>query len=211
MFDLDGTLVDTMGAFADLAADVMSTRHGYDRKRARERYLETSGIPFHQQLEVILPGDARNAAASAEFEERKRAVCDATMMDRQTLEGLAGLRALGFKLIVSSNTGQEFVDDFAHREPFAFDLALGFDAARKLAKGRPHVDHACSVFGLDSSNLVFCGDSLKDAELAEACGVAFVGRLGTFTLADFRRRDPKAVAVSNVIELPALLRAQIAA
>src|SRR5690349_4513168 len=92
MFDLDGTLVDTMGALADLAAEVMSSRHGYDRARARERYLETSGIPFHQQLEVILPGDVRNAAASAEFEQRKRAVCDATMMDAQTLEGLAGLR-----------------------------------------------------------------------------------------------------------------------
>ena len=211
MFDLDGTLVDTMGAFADLAAEVMATRHGYDRARARSRYLETSGIPFHQQLEVILPGDARNAAASAEFEERKRAVCDATMMDAETLAGLAGLRALGFKLIVSSNTGQEFVDDFARREPFAFDLALGFDAARGLAKGAPHVEHTCSLFGLERSELLFCGDSLKDAELAEGCGVAFVGRLGTFTLADFRARDPEAVAVANVVELPALLRARIAA
>jgi len=211
MFDLDGTLVDTMGAFADLAAEVMATRHGYDRVRARERYLETSGIPFHQQLEVIVPGDARNAAASAEFEQRKRAVCDATMMDRETLAGLAGLREIGLKLIVSSNTGQEFVDDFARREPFAFDLALGFDATKNLAKGKPHVDHACKVFALERHELVFCGDSLKDAELAEGCGVAFVGRLGTFRLADFRARDPEAVAVSNVVELPPLLRARIAA
>jgi phosphoglycolate phosphatase-like HAD superfamily hydrolase len=211
MFDLDGTLVDTMGAFADLAADVMATRHGYDRARARARYLETSGIPFHQQLEVILPSDARNADASAEFEQRKRAVCDATMMDRETLAGLAGLRELGFKLVLSSNTGQEFVDDFARREPFTFDLALGFDAARGLAKGRPHVDHTCKVFALDHGELLFCGDSLKDAELAEGCGVAFVGRLGTFTLADFRARDPEAIAVANVVELPALLRGRVAA
>ncbi|MDQ3334613.1 MAG: HAD hydrolase-like protein [Myxococcota bacterium] len=211
MFDLDGTLVDTMSAFADLAAEVMATRHGYDRVRARERYLETSGIPFHQQLEVIVPGDARNADASAEFEQRKRAVCDATMMDRETLTGLAGLRELGFKLIVSSNTGQEFVDDFARREPFTFDLALGFDAKKNLAKGKPHVDHTRKVFALDSSELVFCGDSLKDAELAEACGVAFVGRLGTFTLADFQARDANAIAVGNVVELPALLRGKVAA
>ncbi|HLL25737.1 MAG TPA: HAD hydrolase-like protein [Kofleriaceae bacterium] len=211
MFDLDGTLVDTMGAFADLAAEVMATRHGYDRVRARERYLETSGIPFHQQLEVIVPADARNGAASAEFEERKRAVCDATMMDAATLEGLAALRALGFKLVVSSNTGQEFVDDFARREPFTFDLALGFDATRGLAKGRPHVEHTIAMLGLEREQLVFCGDSLKDAELAEQCGIAFVGRLGTFTLADFRARDPEAIAVGNVVELPALLRARMAA
>ncbi len=211
MFDLDGTLVDTMPAFADLAAEVMATRHGYDRVRARERYLETSGIPFHQQLEVIVPGDARNAAASAEFEQRKRAVCDATVMDPATLDGLAGLRALGLLLVVSSNTGQEFVDDFARREPFAFDLALGFDAAKNLAKGRPHVEHTCKQFDLAREALLFCGDSLKDAELAEQNGVAFVGRLGTFTLAAFRARDPQTVAVGNVSELPALLRARIAA
>lgn len=211
MFDLDGTLVDTMGAFADLAAEVMAARHGLDRVHARARYLETSGIPFHQQLELVVPGDARNTAAAAEFEERKRAVCDVTRMDRDTLNGLTALRELGFALIVSSNTGQELVDEFARREPVAFDLALGFDATGGLAKGRPHVDHACQTLALAREELVFCGDSLKDAELAEGCGLAFVGRLGTFTLADFRARDPEAVAVANVAELPALLRARMAA
>jgi phosphoglycolate phosphatase-like HAD superfamily hydrolase len=206
MFDLDGTLVDTMGAFADLAADVMATRHGADSAMARRRYLETSGIPFHQQLEVMYPGDPRNAAASDEFESRKRAVCDATMMDAETVTGLEGLRALGLKLIVSSNTGQAFVDDFARRERFAFDLALGFDAGLGLAKGRPHVEHACRTFALERSELLFCGDSLKDGELARSCGVAFVGRLGTFTLDDFRRDDAQAETVRNVIELPDLVR-----
>ena len=30
MFDLDGTLIDTMGGFADVAAAVMAKRHGLD-------------------------------------------------------------------------------------------------------------------------------------------------------------------------------------
>jgi phosphoglycolate phosphatase-like HAD superfamily hydrolase len=211
MFDLDGTLVDTMGAFAELAAAVMAQRHGLDRAAARRRYLETSGIPFHQQLEVICPGDARNPAASAEFEERKRAVCDATMMDAETVAGLEALRACGYRLVVSSNTGQPFVDDFARRERFRFDLALGFDAARGLAKGRPHVELACRELRVATGELVFCGDSLKDAELAEACEVAFVGRLGTFTRDDFRGRDPEAIAVGGILELAELLRPRIAA
>jgi phosphoglycolate phosphatase len=211
MFDLDGTLVDTMGPFADLAAAVMAQRHGLDPVAARRRYLETSGIPFHQQLEVICPGDPRNAAASAEFEERKRAVCDATMMDADTVAGLEALRACGYRLVVSSNTGQPFVDDFARRERFRFDLALGFDARRGLAKGRPHVELACRELRVSTGELVFCGDSLKDAELAEACGVAFVGRLGTFTRDDFRARDPDAIAVRDILELADLLRTRIAA
>lgn len=211
MFDLDGTLVDTMGPFADLAAVVMAQRHGLDPAAARRRYLETSGIPFHQQLEVICPGDPRNRGASAEFEERKRAVCDATVMDAGTVAGLEALRACGYRLVVSSNTGQPFVDDFARRERFEFDLALGFDARRGLAKGRPHVELACRELRVGIGELVFCGDSLKDAELAEACGVAFIGRLGTFTRDDFRARDPQAIAVRGIGELAHLLRARIAA
>jgi phosphoglycolate phosphatase-like HAD superfamily hydrolase len=211
MLDLDGTLVDTMDAFAELAAAVLERRHGLERAAARRRYLETSGIPFHQQLEAICRGDPRNAAAAAEFEERKRAVCAAARMTAETVAGLEALRACGYRLVVSSNTGQAFVDDFVRRERFPFDLALGFDAARRLAKGRPHVALVCRHLGVRTDELVFCGDSLQDAELAEASGVAFVGRLGTFTGSDFRGRDPEAAAVSSMLELAGLLRPRVAA
>src|ERR1700742_4647011 len=60
LFDLDGTLIDTMQVFADVAADVMVRHHALDRTAARTAYLATSGIPFFQQLEKIVPGDASN-------------------------------------------------------------------------------------------------------------------------------------------------------
>jgi phosphoglycolate phosphatase len=208
LFDLDGTLVDTMPSFADLAADVLAARRGADRAWARARYLETSGIPFVRQLEIIDPGHPDNPAASGEFERRKLALCRAAPMDARTVAGLAALRALGLRLVVSSNTGQEVVDDFAAREAFRFDLALGFDPARGLGKGRPHVDRALATFGIAREQLVFVGDSIKDAELAEESGVAFVGRAGTFAVADFRRRDPRALTVDHIDELPALLSAR---
>ncbi len=211
MFDLDGTLIDTMGGFADLAAEVMEKRLGHVRTDARRRYMETSGIPFRQQLEVIAPGHAANQATSDEFEQRKRAVCDATSMDAITIRGLEQLRALGLKLVVSSNGAQHFVDDFARRETFKFDLALGFDASRGLAKGRPHVEHTCQALGLAVPELLFCGDSLKDGELADQCGIPFVGRTGTFTHADFLHRDPAGSAVDSIVELADLVRAKAAA
>ncbi|MBL9013570.1 MAG: HAD hydrolase-like protein [Myxococcales bacterium] len=211
MFDLDGTLIDTMGGFADLAAEVMQKRLGLELASARRRYLETSGIPFRQQLEVIAPGHAENQASSDEFETRKRAVCDATVMDAETIAGLEALRVLGLKLIVSSNGAQHFVDEFAVREAFKFDLALGFEAAKNMAKGAPHVAHTRRELGLEVSELLFCGDSLKDGELADACGIPFVGRTGTFTREDFLRRDPAGAAVDSIPELARLLRAKAAA
>lgn len=211
MFDLDGTLIDTMGGFADLAAAVMAKRLGLELTHARRCYMETSGIPFRQQLEVIARGHIENQASSDEFEEQKRAVCDATVMDADTIAGLEQLRALGLKLIVSSNGAQHFVDDFARKETLAFDLVLGFDASHDLAKGAPHVARTRSALGLELGELLFVGDSLKDGELADACGIPFIGRTGTFSREDFLRRDPAGAAVDSIPELAQLLCAKVAA
>jgi phosphoglycolate phosphatase-like HAD superfamily hydrolase len=173
--------------------------------------METSGIPFRQQLEVIAPGHAENQATSDEFETRKRAVCDATVMDAETLAGLQQLRALGLKIIVSSNGAQHFVDEFAARETFKFDLALGFETARNRAKGKPHVVFTCEQLGLSTDVIAFCGDSLKDGELADECGLPFIGRTGTFSRADFLARDPQGQAVDSIVELAALVRNKAAA
>lgn len=203
-FDLDGTLVDTMNAFADLAALVMSTHHGQDVAEGRARYLETSGIPFCQQLDVIHPGHAANPRASDEFEARRRAITARTPMDDGSRRGLERLRERGIRLVVSSNTGQDFVDEFAAREPFRFDLALGFDPARGLAKGTPHFEAAMAHFGVARDDLLFVGDSIKDGEIAGAFGVRFIGRLGTFSLPQFEARFPSVVTIDNVDRLPDL-------
>ena len=204
LFDLDGTLVDTMPAFADLAARVMADHFGDDPAEARTRYLLTSGVPFLQQLRVIHPGDARSQAAAREFEARKEAVCRKVRMDADTREDLERLRIAGLRLVVSSNTGQNLVDEFVEREAVPFDLALGFDGVR--GKGEGHVAVVCARFGLQRRDLLAVGDSLKDGELAAAAGVAFVGRLGTFDEADFARSLPGVPVIRRIADLAALFR-----
>jgi phosphoglycolate phosphatase-like HAD superfamily hydrolase len=202
MFDLDGTLVDTMFAFADLAAEIMHAYHGQEPDAARARYLQTCGLPFRQQLELIHPEHARNQPASDEFEDRKRAICETAPMDADTRSGLAALRAQDIKLVLSSNTGQEFVDEFVTREGFAFDLALGFGSG--MAKGVPHVDRTMRALAVGRAEILFVGDSLKDGDLARDAGVRFVGRLGTFDVTAFERHLPGVVTIRNVAELPGL-------
>jgi phosphoglycolate phosphatase-like HAD superfamily hydrolase len=211
MFDLDGTLIDTMTGFADLAAEIMAARHGLPPAQGKRRYLETSGIPFRQQLEVIHPAHGDNDAASAEFEERKRAVCEAASMDDRTLAALAALRGRGIKVVLSSNSAQHYVDELAVRAGFQFDLALGHDPRTGFAKGEPHVRVTCERLDVMPSEIVFCGDSLKDGELAKACGIAFVGRLGTFSRDQFRRWDAEVAVVEDAHDLVQLLRSRAAA
>lgn len=203
MFDLDGTLIDTMGHFADLAASIVEREYALDWALARRRYLQTSGVPFRQQLETIFPGDQRNDRASEIYERRKTAICTRAVLDAQALACLRRLRANDIAVVLSSNSAQHFVDEFAARTPFAFDLVMGF--GNGLAKGAPHVAHVAQQLGVASDRVLFVGDSLKDAELASACGQRFVGVAGTFAAADFTARFPATPVVEHVRDLPDLL------
>jgi hypothetical protein len=49
--DLDGTLIDSMPALAELATEVMEEVFAMPGALARELYLATCGLPFFQQLE----------------------------------------------------------------------------------------------------------------------------------------------------------------
>jgi phosphoglycolate phosphatase-like HAD superfamily hydrolase len=200
VFDFDGTLVDTMGGFADIAADLLQKHYGLPFEKGRSQYLDTSGIPFFQQLEIICPDGDHNRVCAEEFESRKLdgffecAPCDAT------LAGLNLLRGAGFKLVVSSNNFQHNVDEFLDRHSLPLDLALGFDH-NGSEKGRPHFEKVQKQFGVEPDEVLFCGDSLKDGERAGDCGVRFVGMTGTFTREQFQKRFPGILIVGTILEL----------
>lgn len=199
LFDLDGTLIDTMGAFADVAADVLVLHHGRDRSRSHRDYLRTSGIPFFRQLELIAPGDTRNRAAAAEFEERKLLATTDVRPSPATIEALTDLRESGIAIAVCSNNFQEQVDVFVNDHPGLFDLALGFGGG--LAKGPTQFARASAAFECGLDDLVFVGDSVIDAELAIATGLRFVGKLGTFSASDFECILPSAPVINEISEL----------
>lgn len=202
IFDFDGTLVDSMEAFADIAAGAMERHLGIDAATGRRRYLETSGIPFFQQLELIAPGNPKNAAASEEFERLKLENYFNEPLYHDTAETLRHLRAQGVKVVVSSNNFQHLVDQFVEHKGIAFDLVLGFQEG--FDKGEAHFRQVEKTLGIPRERMAFVGDSLKDGERATASGVAFIGKEGTFSRREFRAEFPKARVIQNLGELKAL-------
>jgi phosphoglycolate phosphatase len=200
--DLDGTLIDSMPTLADLATDVMERMYGTPRMLARELYLATCGLPFIKQLEEVFPGDPRNPIASDLFEARKPARCNTIRMLPETRRALERIRARGVRIAVSSNNGTENVETFVRHADFTFDLVLGFGGG--LAKGRPHLDKASTVFGVGRQEMLFAGDSLHDGEIAEKEGVPFVGIAGTFSVDRFTLRFPHVPVVKRFAALPDL-------
>ena len=184
LFDFDGTLVDTMGGFADIAGRVINEYHPeMSFNEARANYLKTSGAPFFQQCEILFPGHHDNEKMVKIFEEEKQEGFFSQTFSEDVRNGINALRGRGDIAGVSSNNFQTLINKFIDREGLVFDVVLGFD--KGFQKGKDHFEYVMKRFLLSREELTFIGDSLKDAEKAFANGINFIGKCGTFKRADF--------------------------
>jgi len=202
VFDFDGTIVDSMNAFADIAAQVMPKRHEIDSPTARRRYLETSGIPFFQQLEVLFPGDPANAKTAEEFERLKLEGYFDEPLFPDARETVSALRGMGINVAVSSNNFQHLVDTFVRSKEIPFDIVLGFSEG--FAKGADHFRHIEEELGIARRAITFVGDSIKDGERAKGYGVEFIAKEGIFSREEFQREFPGVKVISKLSELTEL-------
>ena len=196
LFDLDGTLINTMEGFADLAAELMERDYNMPFKEGRRNYITTSGIPFKHQLEVIFPGNTVNFEVQKEFEIRKQEVFFNTPLDDDTILALNGLKELGIKVIVSSNNYHEFVLKYFNKyNKFSFDMILGYKDG--FAKGKAHILHVINEFRIVENEMIFVGDSLHDGDVAQELGIPFIGRLAIRTKKEFLSRFPDILCVDR--------------
>ena len=199
VFDFDGTLVNSMEAFADIAARVMPKYLPIDSKTARKSYLETSGIPFLEQLEVIFPKNPANEKTAEEFERIKLESYYEEPLFDDAKETIEHLKKTGAKVVVSSNNFQELVDKFVGQTGINFDMVLGFK--ENFAKGSDHFAHIERTLGVNKTDITFVGDSIKDGERAGSYGVSFIAKEGTFNKKEFGQSFPKAKVIQNLSDL----------
>ncbi len=198
IFDFDGTLVDTMQIFADVASRLISEYYGMPKERAREMYFKTSGLPFCKQIEIIFPGHKLNQETALTYEREKLEATSGVSMDEETAGALSALRGLGYNLAISSNNGQENITKFIDNNKLheMFKLFLGFKDG--FGKGKEHFEFIKNTLGLNNRELVFVGDSLNDYRLANENGVDFIGKTGTFSKDDFGKLDKNIRCVSGI-------------
>ncbi len=200
LFDFDGTLIDSMGGFANIAGETIHRFHPeMSFETARARYLETSGVPFFQQLEIIFPGDPKNKEIAAIFEETKINGFFSERFHDDVVYTISTLRERGHIVGVCSNNFQHLIDKFVEREGLVFDIVLGFREG--FEKGKDHFQHVMKTFSLSNEELTFVGDSLKDAEKAMTNNLRFVGICGTFQEKDFHSISPDLLTIHNIKEL----------
>ncbi len=202
VFDLDGTLIDTMGDYADKAAALIREHYGTPKDEARRRYFETSGLPFERQLEQLFPGAPCNTEVSRMFESWKNGYLANVTLSSETEQLLCGWRNAGFRIAISSNNLEHYVRRLARCWPV--DAALGYQVKDGFGKGEPHFQKLEEHFGFSREQMLFIGDSPNDARISVQSKVPFLALLtGEFTETDFTQYHPGVKFIMRLSDLDA--------
>jgi phosphoglycolate phosphatase-like HAD superfamily hydrolase len=204
VFDLDGTLVDTMGDYADKAAGLMQSHFGTDFAVARADYFKTSGLPFEKQLRELYPGNDDTDNVAQMFEDWKDGYLMDISLPLATATLIGDLQARGLKVAISSNNMEIFVDRMAKDWPV--DMALGYRPSDNYRKGEPHFSTLENHFSLSRDKMLFIGDSPNDARIAKSCKVDFMALLTReFVAADFSKYLPDVRSLKTLQEITRFL------
>lgn len=203
IFDFDGTIADTMGFLTETAAFLLSTRYGMTRDRARRAYVETSGLPFVQQMEIIFPGDPRNAGTVRDFENAKLDNLMEFRLYPDAIPAISRIRRSGISVCVSSSNREELIRELMRSRGLEVDLVMGFRPG--FEKGRHHFELARSTFDTGFDRLLFVGDSHRDGLTARSAGVMFIVRTGLLGAEEVRDLLPGVPAIDSLEELLPLM------
>ncbi|HCE00853.1 MAG TPA: hypothetical protein DER07_07390 [Armatimonadetes bacterium] len=173
LFDLDGTLVDSLAAIVAGLGDTLERYAG--RRPPRERIVAMVGLPLSKQVAVLDPVPPSEDAIRERVrfaETRFAAHSHLEAVFPHTKELLNLCRGSGIPTaIVTSKTRTEF-EAFRTRHPWV----EGVDAvvcSTDVERGKPSPDSALlarSLLEVSSGRVVFVGDSTFDVACARAAG-----------------------------------------
>jgi phosphoglycolate phosphatase-like HAD superfamily hydrolase len=203
LFDFDGTLVDDMMEFADLAGLTMNKFYNTGFEIARKRYIDITGIPFIQQIHAIYPGALKNDEANFFFETNKEELFFNEHIEEDVKETLIWLKNKGYKIAVSSGGFRDMMVEFCKRDNVDFDFILGYE--KGFEKGPEHFSYLLKEFNIGKDELLFMGDSLKDGEKGINFGIKFIAKIGTFSKKAFKEKFNNILTVNRISELKKIL------
>jgi phosphoglycolate phosphatase len=199
VFDFDGTLVDTMEAYTQVASSLLEQYYEISSEEARKAYRLTSGKPFSMQLFEFFPRQpSLNAKVNEEFVSQKYSILTETLPFPDVPPVLTQLKQQGQTIVISSNNEEPLLLAYLSRQAIPYDYALGFTPTYR--KGIAHFAKIRTILN-DLSPPIFIGDSLHDAHIAAQSAIPFIARIGTFSIQDFHMVDPKIVCISNLYPL----------
>jgi pyrophosphatase PpaX len=206
LFDLDGTLIDSIELILNSAQHAFREREGHIPSDAE--WLTGLGIPLATMFKRYARDDADVDALIAKYREYQLANHDRLVRCYDAVvETVDALRAAGHPLgIVTSKTGllaQRGIDNVGLGSHF--DTIVGCDMSQKHKPDPEPVQIALGRLGYRPSEAVFVGDSVYDMQAGNAAGVLTIAALwGPFTREDLVASNPSHY-LERIADLPRLL------
>ena len=180
IFDLDGTLLNTIGDLAEAANEMLRRRNLPQHDYAT--YCTFVGNGIMRLVERALPEELRTpevvAAARADFlayyiEHIDRKTCPYKGIP----ELLTALQAEGIRLAVASNKFQAGTEKLirSYFPEIRFEVVFGQRPEVPLKPDPAVVEEILSITQIDPSEVLYVGDSGVDMLTARAAGVRSVG------------------------------------
>ena len=180
IFDLDGTLIDSLADIAESINRMLDAR-GYPRCE-QEIFKQMVGDGMEKLVERALPVSVRSVELIKVCVEEYRAHYD-TLWNAQTrpypgiVEMLTELKGRGVKLGVISNKAHRFTvpmtQHFFGADCFDHILGQRNEVPRKPAPAGAH--EMAAFLGLKTDELAYVGDSGIDMAFAKSSGMRAVG------------------------------------
>jgi phosphoglycolate phosphatase-like HAD superfamily hydrolase len=203
VLDFDGTVVDSMPFLIDVAVSLITSRYGTPADEAREGYVETCGLPFSRQIEILFPNDGRNRETARLFEGEKRSHLMEFELFPDVLPAVSRLRKHGIKVCISSGNKQDLITRLLGSRGLDVDLIMGYRPG--FMKGPDHFEFARQTFGSSLDRVVFVGDSRVDWQTARDMGVGFIARVGLHTSDEIELLLPGVPFVESLGEILPIL------
>ena len=216
LFDLDGTLLDTV---ADIALALNRTMVEYDCKPLAEdevRRMIGRGSPVLIERAAASQGRIIDAATQAEMNERffhyyarlEESNEDSAQPYAGAAESLRILHEAGLRIAVVTNKQHRFAAGLLRRLDLArwVDVVVGGDTCARRKPDPQPLFFACESLQVPPSESLMVGDSANDVQAARAAGIPVV----CVSYGYNEGRDPRTLEcdllLDSLTELPALLQ-----
>ena len=211
LFDLDGTLLDTIDDIAFSLNSVLS-HHGYPTHTIDECRMLV-GFGMQQLVRSALPSEAQNETTFQKMqEEMKQAYAEHWKDKSRPFDGIGRLLdaidGMKLKKAILSNKPDAFTKLCADEllAPWRFDLVMGHHDGIAHKPDPQGALLASQLLGVEPSSVLYVGDSGTDMQTAVAAGMYPLGVLwGYRDEEELRAEGAKAIAASPE-EIIALLR-----